>query len=357
MFLKCLPVKIATVSALHKMDVLQLLNPIIVLSSLFGLTPVVQQICESSNIKEYRLSKFWLLYAAMFICVQIVLEITMIWSVHGELHEAVLITLFQALSRGSFIFVLIIKIVSMCHTRKLIHLLNKLTYLTVDKINSKHTYITNKTSVCFIVCNIIAIIGLSCSLLVKFSVSKSSNLIFIILCILRFMVSMLPYLQLMHILVVLKYKFEALNSTIEPLTLHPFASFSMTTNHLIQTKCHQANKPDNTGFVKRLSYLHHSFCDLLQDFNSIYSVQVTFVLGMVFILTTVCLYITARSGTGDHSTLAMHAGVLLFSLKILALIWLCNRIYFQVSSNFRTNDNWKFGSTIFNFITIFINWN
>jgi 7tm Chemosensory receptor. len=320
------------------MDVFQLLNPTLVLSRLFGLIPVVQQYRDSSNSKEYRLSKFWLVYSVMFICVQIVLEITMTWRVREELHEAVLITIFQALSRGSFIFVLGTRIVSMYYIRKLIHLLNKLSSLRLGKVNSKHGNTASKATACFIVCYTIAIIGFSYSLLGKFSVSKTTGLFFRILRTLRFLVTILPYLQLMHILIIVKYKFEALNLIIESLKLYPRGSFSMMSKSSIQMKCHQANKPDNRGFIKKLSYLHHSLCDLAEGFNSIFSVQVTVLLGMVFVQVTVSMYICTR--TGLDTVVAMYPGIVLFSAKTLALLWSCNSISSQVKRNLYSNLGW-----------------
>ena len=60
------------------MDVFQLLDPTILLCRLFELTPVVLHLCESSNSKEYTLSRLWLVYAMAITCAQTVLQIACI---------------------------------------------------------------------------------------------------------------------------------------------------------------------------------------------------------------------------------------------------------------------------------------
>ena len=308
------------------MDTLQLLDPIIVLSKLFGLTPVVQQFCESSNSKEYRFSKFWFVYAVTFISVQTVAEITVMEQAELKSQKAVLFKVFGFLTHGSFIFLLSTEIMSLYHAKKLAYSLNKLSSLLKGKGGSFPCRMFSY----FLFCYLVLITMFLLTLMETFSIFKSNNLLLSSLSAARFPFSILPYFQVIHILIILQYKFQTLNSIVSSINHYSVSICNKST----QTKIYQANKPDKKGLVKNVSYLHHSLCDLADGFNSIYSVQVTVLLGMVFVETTVCLYVTTLpvAVSGSSSMLAMHAGILLFFIKITSLLWLCNQTSRQVNN-------------------------
>ena len=310
------------------MNIFSFLNPIIVLSRLFGLTPVVPQPYKSVTGEKYELSKLWLSYSIIFVSIQVALEFTVVSDIRVKLQEAVLEKSFQFLTHGTFIFVFSVEVMGIYQAKKFVSSLNKLAPLTLLKVNSKHSTVTLKIVSYFIMCYIFILMALSFSMVERFTRITLNNDFLMWLSTLRFIVSILPYFQMIHVMFIIKHEFESLNSMIWPNLYRNF--------HKIDQDSIQANKSDKAGLFRKLSYLHQSFCDLAEEFNSIYSVQVTIILGLAFLQTTASLYVTTRSGSlskTDHMTGAIQTGVLLFSAKVVALLWLCNGASAQVSLN------------------------
>ncbi|KAJ9583543.1 hypothetical protein L9F63_022106, partial [Diploptera punctata] len=251
------------------MDLCDFLNPIIIISRLFGLATFTLVPNKITGTKVYKLSKFWIIYTIIFILFQIILQISVVYKTNYESKEVLLTKLDDYISQICLTSVVVIEIITLYNSNKLITVLNKLSLINLRNVTNKNRESVMKcvsfSSAIFIILTILF------STLFLYNGSQfhlSSNILFFVLVITKYTSLVLPEIQFINFFTALKVKFQLLNSNL------------ISTKHLNKNFDRNVNK---RTFTKLLSSIHCLLCDLAEELNCIHHAQITLSITLDFV--------------------------------------------------------------------------
>ncbi|KAJ9583544.1 hypothetical protein L9F63_022107, partial [Diploptera punctata] len=305
------------------MDQCDFLNPIIVISRLFGLATFTLVPNKITGTKVCKLSKFWLIYTIIFILIQIILQISVAFKTNFESNEVVLTKVGDYASEINLTSVVVIEIITFYNSKKLITVLNKMTLINLRNVTNENKESVMKcvsfASTTFIM---LTILFSAIFLYYGSKYQPSINISFSVLFITKFTSLVLPEIQCITFFTVLKYKFQLLNSNL------------ISTKHLYKNFDHNVNK---RKFTKLLSSIHCLLCDLAEELNCIHHAQITISISVDFIEFTMTLFTDFRMvlfHSMNESTIYQYGSVVwvsLIALKLVVLLWVCGLVSFEVS--------------------------
>ncbi|KAJ9583545.1 hypothetical protein L9F63_022108 [Diploptera punctata] len=288
------------------MDVHDFLNPIIITSRIFGLAHFTVICNKSSETVRYKFSKFWLIYTIIFTSLQDILQILIEWNARFITTEIVLTKTTQYIYYTTLIISNVNVMLSVYNSKKLVVVLNELSSIQFRNVHYKNKV---KIYICYIPVTFLFLM-IICSVLTKGSHSMFASHADILngLTSTRFALLILPYLQLLHILIILKEKFESLNSKVI------------------------------SGRIILLKNAHNLLCELTEKVNGIYSVQITVVIALGFVQITTCSFTIIRfilfaniDTFAKFTICGITVWITFFIIMFTILLCLCSAISFEAN--------------------------
>ncbi|KAJ9583542.1 hypothetical protein L9F63_022105, partial [Diploptera punctata] len=251
------------------MDLCDFLNPILIISRLFGLATFTVVPNKIAGTKVYKLSKFWLIYTIIFILFQIILQISPVYKTNYESNEVVLTALDDYITQICLTLVVVIEIITLYNSNKLITVLNKLSLIHLQNVTNKNREsVTKFVSFASAIFIMLTILFSAIFLYYGSQFQPTNNISFSVLFITKFTSLVLPEIQCINFFTALKVKFQLLNSNL------------ISTKHLNKNFDRNVNK---RTFTKLLSSIHCLLCDLAEELNCIHHAQITLSITLDFI--------------------------------------------------------------------------
>ncbi|KAJ9595216.1 hypothetical protein L9F63_013477, partial [Diploptera punctata] len=333
------------------MDLHDFINPVVFLSRLFGLTPLTLVRDKVTGNRNYKLSNIWLVYSISFIIIYNVSQIVALLNCHLLTKSYLLIKCFKFVCFSNLFYTNIIEVVTLFHTKKIVIIINELSFMksNFQKPKEKYYRISRKCTSYFSILLICATIFVTITFFNNFSLffSYGNNFIGIVISI-HFTLIMLPYFQFIHLVIVLKEKFELINSNLkctsnylsQTMTVIPGLIYSRLKYFKSPVFQLTPDRSDLSGdsMIKELRKIHYLLCEITEALNYVYSAQLLVITIISFSQITFCSYnflqIILQLGFKlfeRFEVALLTVYIVLFSSKYTILSWLCCSTSFEVS--------------------------
>ena len=191
----------------------------------------------------------------------------------------------------------------------------------------------------------------------RYSIFISSNILFIIVCIIENTLFLLSFFQVLYLEILLNEHFQYVNGNIESLSKVKQSEKCRIISVSILTrvwsnfrKYHKVIGRKNLqnlfkmSNIKILSNIHHLLCEIGEILNKTYSAQLTFVISISFVQITNSSFVYARLiiffdiYITKMQSLALFVLILTLLSSLTILSWLCSLLSFEVSekNNFQS---------------------
>ncbi|KAJ9583538.1 hypothetical protein L9F63_022101, partial [Diploptera punctata] len=323
----------------------EFLNSIINVSKWFGLAPFKTKNSETTHIKIYELSNYWMIYTIAFLIFSISFQISTFTNITTWSHEFVLRKAHLFMCCITLIFITICQIFFLIKAEKLISIINILSSMNFQNANDGQE---NKTMKIFQYLHLPFIILTNFCLLILINCLRnleSNTILYTMATALKLLIFILPNLQLFQILSIIKEKIEFVNYNVNIVIRYGKRSQICELSHnnlkvnfmlFSEIKRNQRNIPGHDS-SKFLGKVHNLLCELAEELSCIYSVHTTVSVVATFIQITIGAYTCMRLIMISDTNVVYNVMVILLIIftvgnvaENVIMLWLWSTISFKV---------------------------
>ena len=313
------------------MDLYGFLDPIMFVSRLFGLTPIIVVEDKNTGYRKYKLSNYWIIYSVSFISLFTVFQIVSICTCEVLTEEKVMRNSFEFVSLTNLIFSDTIAISSLFFSKDLVQIASKLSLINSNFCNTNLTVnsrLLKKFISYFSVLIVVSLLFGTLIFLSNFSHFVYTNVFFSISISVDITLMILPYLQFILFITELKDNFRVINYNLSNVNSKSLGFINHSRNL----------PPKSCSRVKLLSSAHNTLVEVARTLNRAYSVQLLVSMLISLIQLVFCSYTILRIVVYLGATVLrilemsiLMVWVALFLIKLTVLSWMCNQTTSEVS--------------------------
>jgi len=309
---------------------------------------------EHSGSTRYQFSTFWLLYSILGVCALFIFQINVIW-VSLLLNGATIINVISmVMSAATCVASVVTQVLCLSNGKNVIRILDLVSVLDSEHSGTRISYY--RLYKVFIVHLIYSIISLLAPNIMNFATinTNSAYRLKILYCTtVYFICDVMLFLsdtQIIHFVLLLKYRFSVLNDTLINFTLPSLHKTSV--NHMnialaVDRSVNSSSLAVSSSITVLKSSLrkvcrhHDSLCDISEFVNRTFSLQILLIVTVTFIKVLLAAHIVSVEFSytsilqlySSKQILSVSTIVWLFvtSAKVVQLVVVCNRASREVS--------------------------
>ena len=334
------------------MDLYRIFKPVIFISRVFFLFPFVA--VEVSGSTRYKFSTFWLLYSILGVCATFIFQINILWTSLVFSGAIILNVTTVALSAATFVASVVTQVLCLNNGKNVLRILDHVSALDSEHSGARISYY--RLYRVFIVLLIYSIISLLAPNIIFFATINTNSvyslkiLYFTTVYFICEVVLLLSDTQFIHFILLLKYRFSALNNIVINFPVQSLYKTSlnrMSRATAVDRSVNSSISALSTSVTMLKSTLrkvcrhHDSLCDISEFVNRTYSLQIL----LIFTVSLIKVLFSAQAAIIEFSyasifqyysstkNLSMSTifWIFLVTAKVVLLVAVCNRTSHEVS--------------------------
>jgi len=290
------------------MDLYRIFKPAIYISRVFCLAPFAA--FEDCGSTRYKFSTFWLLYSILGVCVSFIFQINTLRISLFLGRTNVINVAYNVMAAAACVASVVTQVLCLNNGKNVLRILDHVSALDSEHSGARISYYRlYRVFIVLLIYSIISLVAPNIIIFAALNTNSLHNLRVLYYTTVHFIfdaVMLLSDTQFIHFVLLLKYRFSALNDTVINFPVQSLYKTSL--NHMIRATAVDRSVHSNTSAVsssvtvlkstvRKVCRHHDSLCDISEFVNRTYSFQI------LLSVTLACLEVifTTHSVTSEFS--------------------------------------------------------